>query len=148
MSRFLNGVFVGIGIGLLIAPMKGEEMRRLVRARYEELRSALPEQEQLQQAGQQVAAGLSQTASTMKNVAQQAAAKAQQTESTVSNLAQQSAGKMKQTGQGIASTTKKTAAPAKQGKQTASTAPDEGAEEPIILVDPMVPDEGARKADF
>ena len=53
MGRFLNGVFVGIGIGLLVAPMKGEEMRRLVSQRYEELRSNLPDNEQLKQAGQQ-----------------------------------------------------------------------------------------------
>jgi len=143
MSRFLNGVLVGVGIGLLIAPMKGEEMRRLVRERYEELRSALPEQEQLQQAGQQVASGLSQTASTVKDAAQQAAGKAQQTGSTVSDLAQQSARKVKQTGQDVASTAQKTAASMKQGEPTATTAPDEGAEESIILVDPTVPDEGA-----
>ena len=135
MSRFLNGVLVGVGIGLLIAPMKGEEMRRLVRERYVELRSALPEQEQLQQAGQQVASGLSQTASTVKDAAQQ-------TGSTASDLAQQSARKVKQTGQDVASTAQKTAASMKQGEPTATTAPDEGAEESIILVDPMVPDEG------
>ena len=71
MGRFLNGVMVGIGIGLLIAPMRGEEMQRLVRQRYEQLRSNLPEKEQLKQASQQVAAGLSQTASVAKDVAQQ-----------------------------------------------------------------------------
>ena len=32
MGRFLNGVMVGIGIGLLVAPMRGEEMQRLVRS--------------------------------------------------------------------------------------------------------------------
>ena len=47
MGRFLNGVLVGIGIGLLVAPMKGEEMRRLASERYEELRSRLPDNEQL-----------------------------------------------------------------------------------------------------
>jgi gas vesicle protein len=109
MSRFLNGILVGVGIGLLIAPMKGDEMRRLVRERYEELRNNLPEQEQLQQ------------------TAQKAASKAQQTRSKVSDLAQQSARKVKQTGQDVSSTTTKTAAPMKQGKPIAPTAPDEGA---------------------
>ena len=47
MSRFLNGVLVGVGIGLLIAPMKGEEMRRLVRERYGALRSALPRRKEV-----------------------------------------------------------------------------------------------------
>ena len=27
MGKFINGVWIGIGAGLLIAPMKGEEMR-------------------------------------------------------------------------------------------------------------------------
>ena len=125
MSRFLNGVLVGVGIGLLIAPMKGDEMRRLARERYEELRSNLPEQEQLKQTRQQMAAGLSQMTSTVKDAAQQAADKA------------------RQTGQGVASSAKKTAAPVKQAEPPTTTAADEGAEETIILVDPIVPDEGA-----
>src|SRR5436305_11820087 len=79
MGRFWNGVLVGIGIGLLIAPMRGEEMQRLVRQRYEQLRSNLPEKEQLKQRGQQVAAGLSQTANTLKGAAQQAATRVQGT---------------------------------------------------------------------
>jgi len=101
MGRFLNGVMVGIGIGLLVAPMRGEEMQRLVRQRYEQLRSNLPEKEQLQQAGQQVAAGLSQTANTLKGAAQQAATRVQGTGSALSDLAQQSAQKVKQTGQDL-----------------------------------------------
>ncbi len=70
MDRFLNGALAGMGLGLLIAPMKGEEMRRLLRERYEHLRSTLPEPGQLQQGGQQVAARLSQATSTVKGAAQ------------------------------------------------------------------------------
>jgi hypothetical protein len=33
MRRFLSSVLIGIGIGLLIAPMPGEEMRRLLNER-------------------------------------------------------------------------------------------------------------------
>ena len=58
------------------------------------------------------------------------------------DAAQQAAGKAQQTGQDVASTAQKIAASKKQGEPTATTAPDEGAEESIILVDPMVPDEG------
>src|SRR5437660_1534188 len=83
MGRFLNGVMVGIGIGLLVAPMRGEEMQRLVRQRYEQLRSNLPEKEQLMQAGQQVATGLSQTASVVRDAAQQASGKMQAAGSTL-----------------------------------------------------------------
>lgn len=97
MGRFLNGVMIGVGIGLLIAPMKGEEMRQLVSERYAQLRSSLPEIEQVQQAGQQFATRLAQTANTVKDTAQQVASKAQQTGSTLSDIAQQSVQKVKQT---------------------------------------------------
>src|SRR5579885_3727473 len=72
MGRFLNGVFIGIGIGLLVAPMKGEEMRRLLSARYQVLRRNLPDNEQLKQVGQQVVATTTQTAGQLKGYAQQA----------------------------------------------------------------------------
>src|SRR5437588_7684005 len=114
MGRFPKGVFIGIGIGLLVAPMKGEEMRRLVSQRYEELRSRLPDNEQLKQAGQQVAAGVSETASKVKDYAQQATSQVKTAGSNVGDLAQQATREVKQTGQDIASTTKQTATSMKQ----------------------------------
>jgi gas vesicle protein len=141
MGRFLNGVLVGVGIGLLVAPMKGEEMRHLVRERYEELRSGLPDNEQLKQAGQQIAAGVSQTASQLKDYTQQAVSKAKDTGSSLGDLAQQATREVKQTGQDVASTTKKTAQSMKQGEQTATKSRDAGAEEEIIFVDDMALDE-------
>ena len=98
MGRFLNGVLVGVGIGMLVAPMRGEEMRRLVRERFEELRGSLPENEQLKQAGQQVTSRVSQTRSKLKDYSQQATSQ------------------VKQTGQDIASTTKQTTQSMKQGE--------------------------------
>ena len=41
MSKFLNGLFVGIGIGLFIAPQKGEETRRLIMERVTSLRKSM-----------------------------------------------------------------------------------------------------------
>ena len=142
MGRFLNGVLVGIGIGLLVAPMKGEEMRRQVRERFQELQSRLPDNEQLKQTGQQMAAGVSQTASRVNEYTQHAASKVQDTASNVGNLAQKTASEVKQTGQDVASTTKQTAASMKQGGQTPTLTPDQGMEEPIIFVDDMALDEG------
>jgi len=142
MGRFLNGVMVGIGIGLLVAPMRGEEMQRLVRQRYEQLRSNLPEKEQLQQAGQQVAAGLSQNANTLKGAAQQAATRVQGTGSALSDLAQQSAQKVKQTGQDVVSTARQTAQSGKQSGQTTTASSDKGTEEMIVFADDMRLDEG------
>ena len=33
MGRFINGVLVGAAIALLVAPMPGEDLRRLIRER-------------------------------------------------------------------------------------------------------------------
>jgi len=116
MGRFLNGVLLGVGIGMLVAPMRGEEMRRLVRERFEELRGSLPENEQLRQAGQQVSSRVSQTSGNLKDYTQQTASKVKETGSTLGDLAQQSANEVKQTGQDIASTTKQTTRSVKQGE--------------------------------
>lgn len=142
MSRFLNGILVGVGIGLLIAPMKGEEMRRLLRERYQELRSSLPDNEQLKQAGQQVASGVSQTAGQVKDYTEQAASQVKATGSSLGDLAQQAAREVKQTGQDVASTTEQTATSMKQGGQKSTTTPDERPDEAIIFVDDMALDEG------
>jgi len=99
MGRFLNGVLIGVGIGLLVAPMRGEEMRRLMRERLEDLRGSLPDSEQLNQYAQQ-------GVSTVKGAA-----------SNLSDLAQQ----VQQSGQNIASSTTPKARGTKSGE--AATAP-------------------------
>lgn len=38
MKGLVTGIFLGVGIGFLLAPMRGEEMRHLVRERWQELR--------------------------------------------------------------------------------------------------------------
>ncbi len=40
MKSFVRGMLVGVGVGLLVAPMKGEEMRRLLAERFAELRGS------------------------------------------------------------------------------------------------------------
>jgi gas vesicle protein len=133
MGRFVNGVLLGVGVGLLIAPMRGEEMQRLLRERYEQLRSNLPEKEQVMQAGQQVAANLSQTASTLKGAAQQAASKVQDTGGALGNMAQQTAQQVKQTGQNTLNATRQAAQSVKDRGQSASTMPPAEGSETIIL---------------
>ena len=114
MGRFLNGLLLGVGIGMLVAPMKGEEMQRLVRQRVDELRGSLPDTEQLKQTGQQVAARASQTASTLKDAAQSTATK-------------------------IASTAKQTTTPLKQGGQTSTTVPAPGESGIVMPIEPLAP---------
>ena len=125
MGRFLNGVLVGIGVGFLLAPVEGREMRRLVQQRYEQLRANLPPKEQVMETGKQVATNLSQTASTVKDVAQQAATKVQEKGGALSDLAQQTAQKVKQTGQGALDATKQTAQSVKARAQGAATSSEE-----------------------
>jgi gas vesicle protein len=103
MGRFFRGFLIGVGVGLLVAPMRGEDMRRLLSERYVELRSALPDNEQLRQAGQQFASGISQTAGQLKGYSQQAASKVKETSSSLGDMAkqarQQTTQNVKQTGQ-------------------------------------------------
>jgi len=87
MGRLLNGVLVGVGIGLLIAPMPGEEMRHLLSQRFQELRGSLPENEQLKQYAQQVTDRVSQTSGNLKDYTQQAASTVKDTRSTLGHLA-------------------------------------------------------------
>ncbi len=118
MRSFFRGLLVGIGIGLLVAPMRGEELRRLLSERIQELRGYLPENEQLNQYVQQVGERVSQASSNLRDYAQQAASKVRETSSTLGTLGQQAATTVKQTGQDVAQTTKQTAQSAKQQSQT------------------------------
>jgi gas vesicle protein len=120
MNSFFKGVILGVGVGLLVAPKKGEEMRRLVRERYEALRANLSQNEQLNRYAQQVSDRVSQTSSTLKDYAQQAATRMKSTGSDVRDLSQQAGTEVKQTGQDIAETTKQTAAKARQSATSPS----------------------------
>ena len=76
MGSFRNGVLVGLGISLLLAPMKGEEMRRLVAERFRYLRGIPPENEPLKQSVQGMTEHAAQMGTTVQNYAQQTAASA------------------------------------------------------------------------
>jgi gas vesicle protein len=106
MNSFFKGILLGVGIGLLVAPMRGEEMRRLLSERLNELQGYLPENEQLAQYKQQVTDRLNQTAGTLKDYAQQAASTMKQTAGSLSDVAQNAASTVKSTGSDIAQTTK------------------------------------------
>jgi gas vesicle protein len=121
MNSFFKGILLGVGIGLLVAPMRGEDMRRLLRERFDEIRANLPENEQLNQYTQQVTNRVSQTGSALRDYAQQAATKVQSTASDLTGLAQQAGTQVKQTGQDVADTTKQAATSAKQNAQSSGT---------------------------
>ncbi|HAT44715.1 MAG TPA: hypothetical protein DEV72_03840 [Ktedonobacter sp.] len=114
MNSFVKGILVGVGIGLVVAPMRGDEMRRLLSERFEEMRGYLPENEQMNQYVQQVTDRVSQTSSDLKDYAQQAVSKVKETGGNLGDLAQQATTTVKQTGQDVAGTTKQAASSAKQ----------------------------------
>jgi len=108
MNNFLKGLLLGVGIGLLVAPMRGEEMRNLLSERASELRGYLPENDQLNQYRQQVTDRVSQTASNLKDYAQQAATTVKSSASNLSSIGQNAASEVKSAGQDVANTTKNT----------------------------------------
>jgi gas vesicle protein len=117
MKGFVRGILVGVGVGLLVAPVTGEEMRRRLGERIATLRSYLPEDAsaQLSQYTQQVSERVAQTGSNLKDYAQQAASKVKETGSTLGDLAQKATTDVKQTAQDTADITKQKAASLKQG---------------------------------
>ena len=108
MNNFVKGLLFGVGIGLLVAPMRGEELRKLLGERTNELRGYLPENEQLETYRQQISDRVSQTAGTLKDYAQQAASTMKTTASNLGEIAQNAASSVKSTGKDIADTTRDT----------------------------------------
>ena len=106
MNNFMKGVLVGVGIGLLVAPMRGEELRKLVGERANELRGYLPENEQMEAYKQQISSRVSQTTSTLKDYAQQAASTMKTTASNLGEIAQNAASSVKGSSKDIVDTTR------------------------------------------
>ena len=106
MNNFVKGVLIGVGIGLLVAPMRGEEMRKLVGERMNELRGYLPENEQIEAYKQQVSDRVNQTAGTLKDYAQQEASTMKTTASNLGEIAQNAASSVKSSGKDVADTTR------------------------------------------
>ena len=118
MKRFITGVLLGVGIGLLVAPMRGEETRRQLAERFAEMRGYLPENEQFNDYVQQVTGRVSQTSNNLKDYAQQAVSKVKDTGSTLGELGQKAGTDVKQAGQDVVDTTKQTVKSARQSAQT------------------------------
>jgi gas vesicle protein len=123
MNSFMKGLLVGVGVGLLVAPMRGEEMRRLLQERFSELRANLPENEQLSQYAQQISRRVSQTSSDLRDYATQAVGKVASTGNDLGDIAQQASTTVKQAGQDVAQTTKKAAKSAAQSTETGTSTP-------------------------
>src|SRR5574340_559214 len=118
MKRFITGLLLGFGIGLLVAPMRGEEARRQLAERFAEMRGYIPENEQFNDYVQQVSDRVSQTSSNLKDYAQQAVSKVKDTGSSLGELGQKAGADVKQAGQNVVDTTKQTVKSTRQSAQT------------------------------
>jgi len=118
MKGFIAGLLLGLGIGLLAAPMRGEETRRQLADRFAELRGYIPENEQFNEYVSQVTDRVSQTGSNLKDYAQQAVSKVKDTGSTLGELGQKAGTDVKQASQDVVDTTKQTVKTVKQSSQT------------------------------
>ena len=117
MKGFITGLLFGLGIGLLVAPMRGEETRRQLADRFAEMRGYLPENEQFNEYVNQVSGHVSQAGSNLKGYAQQAVSTVKDTGSTLGELGQKAGTDVKQAGQGVVDTTKQTVKSARQSAQ-------------------------------
>lgn len=118
MKQFITGLLLGLGIGLLVAPMRGEETRQQLAERFAEMRGYLPENEQFNEYVQQVSGRVSQTSGNLKDYAQQAVSKVKDTGSTLGELGQKAGTDVKQAGQDVVDTTKQTVKSVRQSAQT------------------------------
>ena len=92
MNRKVTGILMGVGAvgalaGLVLLLLRGEQPRRFLRERFEQVRGALPEPAHVQQYAQQAAARVSQLAGTAKDTTQQAMTKVKQTGSDLGEKA-------------------------------------------------------------
>lgn len=120
MKGFIAGLVLGLGIGLLAAPMRGEETRRQLADRFAEMRGYIPENEQFNEYVQQVSGHVSQASSNLKDYAQQAVSSVKDTGSTLGDLSQKATSDVKQASQNVVDTTKQSVKSVKQNAQTDS----------------------------
>ena len=134
MGNFRKGLLVGIGLGLLMAPVRGQEMRHLVSERVQKLRGYLPDNAQLNQYIPQISDRVTQTANTLKGSAGQVASQVKNTAGNLSNSAPQASSNVKQMAKDVAGTTRQGATQTQQSVQprassTANSSKDSGSTE-------------------
>ena len=118
MKGFFAGLLLGLGIGLLAAPMRGEETRQQLADRFAEMRGYLPENEQFNEYVNQVSGHVSQAGSNLKDYAQQAVSTVKDTGSSLGELGQKAGTDVKQAGQNVVDTTKESVKTVRQSAQT------------------------------
>ncbi len=123
MSTFSKGFLFGMSLGLLFAPLRGQEMRRLVSERFQKLRGTLSENEQLNQYTEHIPERASQVASTLKNSADQVTAQVKKAAGRTSNAAQYTGLQVKQMGSSAVETATSETTQTQQSSQFSSSSP-------------------------
>lgn len=125
MNTFTKGVLVGIGIGLLVAPMSGKETRRVLVERAQAWRDALPEDSRMNQYLSQASDQVASMKENVRDSTQQAVSKAKEASTALGNKAIQAgqdlASRAKETGQEMASRVMQTAGLASSSPDGANT---------------------------
>ena len=106
MKNFTKGILVGVGVGLLVAPLSGQETRRLLAERVREWRDSLPEDSQINRYATQLTERVNSAKENWRDYAQQAVSKAKDTGSAAIQSGQGMASKARQTGMDMASRAK------------------------------------------
>lgn len=106
MKNFTKGILVGVGVGLLVAPLSGRETRHLLAERVQEWRNSLPEDSRINHYAAQVSERVTSTKENWRGYAQQAVSRAKDTGSAAIQSSQDMANKAKQTGIDMASRAK------------------------------------------
>ena len=143
MNTFIKGILVGVGVGLLIAPLSGRETRRLLAERVRGWRDALPPDSPVNQYAAQVSDYVTSARENWRGYAQQAVSKAKDTGSTFGNKAMRSgqdmAQKAKQASQDMAQKAKQAgqdmAHRAKQGAGYSGSSPNGASTRVVSEVD-------------
>jgi len=138
MGRFLRGILLGIGVALLFAPMRGEELRRLLSERLQRVRGYIPEKTELNQYSQQVSGRVSQTASDLKDYAAQATAQVKDTASNLGTIAQQAGSSVKETASNLGTVAQQAGSDVKSTVSTLSSTAQDVAQQATAKVQDTV----------
>lgn len=123
MSTFSRGFLFGMGLGLLLAPKSGQDMRRLVGERLQKLRGSLPESAQVKQTAAHLTDRSTQAARAVKDKAVQATAQVKEAAGHLGEATQQGGSQVKQTGKSAVETITGGTAQTGQSRQLSSSSP-------------------------
>ncbi len=123
MKKFVRGFLLGVGLGLLFAPLRGQDMRRLASERFQNLRGDLPENVQSNHDTAQNSVRAAHTAEAVKDDAEQATEQMKKIAVRPGDAARQMGSHGKLMRQGAVETITEDTTQTRQSRQPASSSP-------------------------